>query len=150
RGLGVAQSGLARSEQWNGWLFVTPALVLLGVFMIYPILWSLWMSFQGGRGMAFSFGGFANVMRLTQDPVCLWALTNSRTCLAIQVPSMLVRALLFANALKDTKLWARSWFRTAISLPCVASLLAYSAVFRPMFAQDGIMNQMLMGLSIID
>ena len=34
----------------NGWLFIAPALVLLGLFMVYPIIWSLWMSFQTGRG----------------------------------------------------------------------------------------------------
>jgi lactose/L-arabinose transport system permease protein len=145
----VADSGLARKEQISGWLFIMPALVLLGVFMIYPILWSLWMSFQVGRGMAFSFGGLTNIMRLTQDPVFLRALTNTLTFLAIQVPIMLVLAMLFANALNDSKLWGRSLFRTAIFLPCVTSLVAYSVVFRSMFAQDGVINQFLMALHII-
>ena len=118
--------------------------------MIYPILWSLWMSFQVGRGMNFSFGGITNILRLTQDPVFIRALTNTLTFLAIQVPIMLVLALLFANALNDSKLWGRSWFRTAIFLPCVTSLVAYSVVFKSMFAQDGIINQMLMAIQLID
>ena len=126
-----------------------PALVLLGIFMIYPILWSLWMSFQVGRGMTFSFGGFTNILRLTQDPVFIRALTNTLIFLAIQVPVMLVLALLFANALNDSKLWGRGFFRTAIFLPCVTSLVAYSVVFRSMFAQDGIINQMLLALGVI-
>ncbi|MBO9588373.1 carbohydrate ABC transporter permease [Devosia sp.] len=126
-----------------------PALVLLGVFMIYPILWSLWMSFQVGRGMAFSFGGFANIVRLTQDPVFIRALTNTLTFLAIQVPIMLVLALLFANALNDSKLWGKGLFRTAIFLPCVTSLVAYSVVFRSMFAADGVINQFLLFTHII-
>jgi lactose/L-arabinose transport system permease protein len=145
----VAVSGLARKEQVSGWLFIMPALVLLGVFMVYPILWSLWMSFQVGRGMAFSFGGFTNIMRLTQDPVFLRALTNTLTFLAIQVPIMLVLAMLFANALNDSKLWGRGLFRTAIFLPCVTSLVAYSVVFRSMFAQDGVINQFLMAIHVI-
>ena len=41
--------GVRRDDEINGWLFVAPALVLLGLFMIYPILWSLWMSFQSAR-----------------------------------------------------------------------------------------------------
>ncbi|WP_417310502.1 carbohydrate ABC transporter permease [Devosia sp.] len=126
-----------------------PALVLLGIFMVYPILWSLWMSLQVGRGMNLNFGGFANIVRLTQDPVFQRALSNTLIFLAIQVPIMLVLALLFANALNDSKLWGRSLFRTAIFLPCVTSLVAYSVVFRAMYAQDGIINQMLMGLNII-
>ena len=145
----MARSNLARSEQVSGWAFVMPALVLLGIFMIYPILWSLWMSFQVGRGMTFSFGGFTNILRLTQDPVFIRALTNTLIFLAIQVPVMLVLALLFANALNDSKLWGRGFFRTAIFLPCVTSLVAYSVVFRSMFAQDGIINQMLLALGVI-
>jgi len=148
-GVGVAQSGLARREQVSGWLFVMPALVLLGIFMIYPILWSLWMSFQVGRGMAFSFGGLTNIIRLTQDPVFLRALSNTLIFLAIQVPIMLVLALLFASALNDSKLWGRGFFRTAIFLPCVTSLVAYSVIFKSMFAGDGIINQVLLGLHIV-
>jgi lactose/L-arabinose transport system permease protein len=127
-----------------------PALVLIGVFMIYPILWSLWMSFQTGRGMQLSFGGLANITRLTQDPVFLRALTNTLIFLAIQVPVMLVLALLFANALNNSSLWGRSVFRTAIFLPCVTSLVAYSVIFKSMFAGDGVINQTLLGLNIID
>ena len=145
----MAQTRLDRNEQINGWAFVMPALVLLGIFMIYPILWSLWMSFQVGRGMTFSFGGFTNILRLTQDPVFIRALSNTLIFLAIQVPVMLVLALLFANALNDSKLWGSGFFRTAIFLPCVTSLVAYSVVFRSMFAQDGIINQMLLALGVI-
>ncbi len=145
----MAQAKLGRSEQVNGWLFVMPALILLGVFMIFPILWSLWMSLQVGRGMNFSFGGFANIVRLTQDPVFIRALSNTLVFLAIQVPIMLVLALLFANALNDSRLWARGFFRTAIFLPCVTSLVAYSVIFKSMFAQDGVINQMLIGIGVI-
>ncbi|HEV7292371.1 MAG TPA: sugar ABC transporter permease [Devosia sp.] len=145
----LAQSKLARNEQVNGWLFVMPALALLGIFMIYPILWSLWMSFQTGRGMQLSFGGLANISRLTQDPVFLRALTNTLIFLAIQVPVMLVLALLFANALNNSALWGRGFFRTAIFLPCVTSLVAYSVVFKSMFSTDGIINHFLMTLHVI-
>jgi lactose/L-arabinose transport system permease protein len=147
---GVANSQIARREQINGWAFIMPALVLIGVFMIYPILWSLWMSFQTGRGMQLSFGGLANITRLTQDPVFLRALTNTLIFLAIQVPVMLVLALLFASALNNSRLWGRGFFRTAIFLPCVTSLVAYSVIFKSMFAGDGIINQTLLTLNIID
>lgn len=146
----MAQSQLARKEQFTGWAFIMPALVLIGIFMIYPILWSLWMSFQTGRGMQLSFGGLANITRLTQDPVFIRALTNTVIFLAIQVPVMLILALLFANALNDSQLWGRAFFRTAIFLPCVTSLVAYSVIFKSMFAGDGIMNQTLLFLNIID
>ena len=127
----------------NGWLFIMPAVVLLGIFMIYPIVWSLWMSFQTGRGMNFSFGGLANIERLTQDPVFLRALGTTLTFLAVQVPIMILLALLFAVALNDPKLWGRGFFRTAIFLPCVTSLVAYSILFKSMFGAEGVVNAAL-------
>ena len=145
----MATSGLARSERLNGWLFIMPALVMLGIFMVYPILWSLWMSFQVGRGMNLSFGGLTNIIRLTQDPVFQRALGNTFIFLIVQVPIMLVLALLFAALLNDPKLKWRGVFRTAIFLPCVTSLVAYSVLFRSMFATDGIINNFLLGTGIL-
>lgn len=139
----MASARLLRREHINGWLFIAPALVLLGLFLIYPIVWSLWMSFQTGRGMSFSFGGFANIQRLTQDTVFLRALGNTMIFLVVQVPIMIVLALLFAVALNDSKLWGRSFFRTAIFLPCVTSLVAYAVLFKSMFASEGVINSAL-------
>jgi lactose/L-arabinose transport system permease protein len=132
-----------RKEHINGWLFVAPALVLLGIFMIYPIVWSLWMSFQTGRGMNFSFGGFANIQRLFQDVVFVKALGNTMIFLVIQVPIMIILALLFAVALNDPKLRGRGFFRTAIFLPCVTSLVAYAVLFKSMFGAEGVINAAL-------
>ncbi|KRA50682.1 lactose ABC transporter permease [Devosia sp. Root635] len=145
----MAQARLARREHLTGWAFIAPALILLGLFMIYPIVWSLWMSFQVGKGMNLSFGGFANIERLTKDPVFLRALGNTFTFFIIQVPIMITLALLFAVALNDATLRFRGLFRTAIFLPCVASLIAYSTLFKSMFANDGVVNQALMALHVI-
>lgn len=139
---------LARSEQVNGWLFVAPALVLLGIFMIYPIIWSLWMSFQVGKGMNISFGGWANIERLVKDPVFIRALVNTCIFFVVQVPIMIVMALLFAVALNDPTLRFRGLFRTAIFLPCVTSLIAYSTLFKSMFATDGVINNTLVALHV--
>ncbi|MDP8998283.1 MAG: sugar ABC transporter permease [Pseudomonadota bacterium] len=145
----MAQTQISRREFWSGWLFSSPALALLTLFLLYPILSSLWMSFQIGKGMNLSFGGFANINRLTQDPVFLHALTNTLTFLIIQVPIMIALALLLAVSLNDSKLWGRSLFRTALFLPCVTSLVAYSVLFKSMFAVDGVVNGFLETLHII-
>ncbi|HVZ14628.1 MAG TPA: sugar ABC transporter permease [Bauldia sp.] len=139
-----AGSRLGRGEQASGWLFIAPALVLLGIFLIYPILWSLWMSFQVGKGMNLSFGGLANIARLAHDPVFIRALTNTCIFFIVQVPIMIVLALLLAVALNDSSLRGRGFFRTAVFLPCVTSLVAYSVVFKSMFAGDGIINHGLL------
>ena len=141
--------GNTTRANWTGWAFVAPALVLLGLFMVYPIFWSLWMSFQTGKGMNLKFGGFANIYRMTQDPVFLRALSNTMVFLVVQVPIMIVLALLFAVALNNPKLRGRAILRTAIFLPCVTSLVAYSVLFKSMFAVDGVVNDTLMFLHII-
>jgi lactose/L-arabinose transport system permease protein len=146
----LAQARLDRREQLTGWAFIAPALILLGLFMLYPIIWSLWMSFQVGKGMNLSFGGFANIVRLTKDPVFLRALGNTFTFFIIQVPIMITLALLFAVALNDSTLRFRGLFRTAIFLPCVTSLIAYSTLFKSMFAVDGVVNQSLMALHLVN
>ncbi len=146
----MAELAQRTKSNLTGWAFVAPAMVLLGLFMIYPILWSLWMSFQTGKGMNFKFGGFANIYRLTQDPVFLTALSNTLIFLVIQVPLMIVLALLFAVALNNPKLRGRAILRTAIFLPCVTSLVAYSVLFKSMFAADGVVNDTLMLLHIIN
>lgn len=145
----AAPSHLGRGERISGWLFIAPALILLGIFMIYPIIWSLWMSVQVGKGMNFSFGGWANIIRLTKDPVFLRALSNTCIFFVVQVPIMIFLALVFANALNDNTLRFRALFRTAIFLPCVTSLIAYSTLFKSMFATDGVVNKGLQLLHII-
>jgi lactose/L-arabinose transport system permease protein len=137
-------------ENWAGWGFIAPAMALVGLFMVYPILWSAWMSFQTGKGMMTKFGGTANIERLTQDPVFQRALGNTLLFLVIQVPIMIVLALLFAVALNNPRLRGRAILRTAIFLPCVTSLVAYSVLFKSMFALDGVVNNTLIFLYIID
>ena len=143
------RSSLQRNEQMNGWLFVMPALVLVGLFMIYPVIWSLWMSFQVGRGMNLSFGGFSNFMRLIEDPILRRALFNTFIFLIVQVPIMLTLALILASALNSPRLVGRGFFRTAIFLPCVTSLVAYSVLFKSMFAEDGVINGFLLFTHIV-
>jgi lactose/L-arabinose transport system permease protein len=133
----------------NGWLFVGPALVLIATFMIVPILHSLWMSFQQGRGMNLTFGGFANFAKLWNDPLFLTALTNTSVFFVVQVPIMLALALVMAALLNDPNLRCRGLFRTAIFLPCVTSLVAYSVLFKSMFVTDGIVNSTLMTVGLI-
>ena len=129
----VRPGGLRRYYDINGWLFTAPALILIGLFMIYPICSSLWMSFQSGRGMQLKFAGLGNIIRLWNDPVFIKALTNTFIFFIIQVPIMLTLAIIMAAALNNPNLKFRGLFRTAIFLPCVTSLVAYSVLFKSMF-----------------
>ena len=133
----------------NGWLFVSTALGLIGVFMAYPILQSLWMSLHAGQGTVVEFVGTGNVVRLASDPVFLKALQNTCIFLVIQVPIMLLLALVMASCLNMPNLRFRGLLRTAVFLPCVTSLVAYSVVFKSMFSYDGLVNHALAWLGLI-
>ncbi|MEN9896240.1 MAG: hypothetical protein RIR97_2092 [Pseudomonadota bacterium] len=144
-----SSGGVRRFYDVNGWLFVAPALVLIGLLMVYPIFYSLWMSTQGGRGMNLKFAGFDNIIRLWNDPVFIKALSNTTIFFVIQVPIMIILALILASALNDPKLKGRGLFRTAIFLPCVTSLVAYSVLFKSMFSTDGVVNSSLEMIGLI-
>ena len=145
----TSTGGVRRYYDINGWLFVGPALALIAVFMIYPIAYSLWMSFQAGRGMVMKFAGFGNIVRLWNDPVFLKALGNTTIFFVVQVPIMLTLALVLAAALNNPKIKGSGLFRTAIFLPCITSLVAYSVIFKSMFTADGVVNSALAAAHII-
>lgn len=144
------RGGLKRYYDLNGWLFIAPSILLISVFLVYPIFRSLWLSFYTGKGLMLKFGGFANIVRLWNDPVFLHALSNTVIFFVVQVPIMITLALLLAAMLNNDRLKFIDFFRTAIFLPCVASLVAYSILFKSMFAVDGVVNSALMGLGVTD
>ena len=78
------------------------------------------------------------------------ALKNTFIFLLIQVPIMLISAMLLASMLNNKSLKGKSIFITAIFLPCVTSLVAYSVLFKMMFATDGIINNFLMAINVVN
>ena len=132
-----------------GWLFVLISVAAITLFYFYPMFDALLLSFQSGMGANLEYIGLANWSRLLNDPTLRQALINTMTYLMIQVPLMIVLALFFSVILNDPDLKFRGFFRTAIFLPAVTSLVAYSVIFKYMFSVDGIVNQLLMNLNMI-
>ncbi|GEM01652.1 lactose/L-arabinose transport system permease protein [Halolactibacillus halophilus] len=132
-----------------GWLFVLISVVAITLFYFYPMFDALLLSFQSGMGANLEYVGFDNWSRLLNDPTLKQALINTMTYLMIQVPLMIVLALFFSVILNDPNLKFRGFFRTAIFLPAVTSLVAYSVIFKYMFSVDGIVNQLLINLNLI-
>ena len=131
------------------WKFIGIALILFIVFMAYPIIDSLILSFHTTKGIVSKFSGFANMKRMFGDKLFILSLKNTFTYLIVQVPIMLVLAILMASVLNSAKLRFKSFFRIAIFLPCVTSLVAYSVLFKMMFSNTGLVNNTLMNLHVI-
>ncbi len=139
-----------RTNRW-GWIFVSLSIVLITIFVFIPMIGALVMSFQTGKGVNMHFGGLINYQRILSDQTVLKAFGNTFIYLIIQVPIMIIFALIISVILNDKNLKARSFFRIAIFLPCITSLVSYSLIMKNIFSNDGLFNQMLshIGLSPI-
>lgn len=132
-----------------GWLFVTIAALMIVIFYFYPMIQALILSFQTGTGSSLSFNGLGNYKRLFTDSMFMTAVKNTFIYLLIQVPIMVLLALVLSVLLNDRGLKWKGFFRTAIFLPCITSLVAYSVIFKYLFAGDGLVNSLLLNLHLV-
>lgn len=139
---------LEKKQRVIGWFFVLLATIMIFIFYFYPILRSFVLSLQTGVGQNMTFTGLSNYKRLFADDLFKTSLQNTFIYI-VQVPIMLILALILATLLNDKNLKCRAFFRTAIFLPCATSLVSYSIIFRSMFALDGFVNAFLMKLNLI-
>lgn len=133
----------------TGWIFILPSIILIVAFVFYPMVQALITSFQTGAGNNLTFNGIGNYKRLLTDTTFRKALSNTVLYLIVQVPIMILLALVISSMLNNKRLKFKGLFRTAIFLPCVTSLVAYSIVFKSLFAADGFVNAMLMKFHLI-
>ncbi len=146
---GTNKKSFINVQNRYGWFFVSIAIVLLGVFLLYPIFHSLYLSTTSSKGIVQKFVGITNYTRLFKDQMFLIALKNTFIFFIIQVPIMLLLGLVLASILNNKSVKFRGVFRTAIFLPAVTSLVAYTVLFKMMFGLDGFINTMLLNLHII-
>ena len=118
-------------KSFKGWLYLLPALLFLGVFMIYPLIDVFVYSFEEGYNSAsqtFSGVGLYNYSYVLHDPYFLQALENTLVLVAITVPLSTGIALLISVALSSIpKL--KSLYQTIYFLPYVTNTLAVGLVF---------------------
>jgi len=134
----------------TGWSFVVIAIILISLFSFYPMIQAFFLSLQSGMGVNLEFVGFGNYVRLLQDREFITAVTNTFTYLVVQVPLMILLALIFSVILNQKGLKFKGFFRTAIFLPAITSLVAYATVFRVLFGFNGVINAILMNIGLIN
>ena len=133
----------------TGWAFLLPATILIFAMSFYPMIQAFILSFKSGIGNNLVWDGLSNYKRLLGDSVFKTALMNNFVYLIIQVPVMLILAILLAVLLNRPRLKCKGLFRTAICLPCCTSLVSYSIIFKTLFAYDGYVNTVLLHLGLI-
>lgn len=141
-----------RKKSWfaNGNFFITLPVLLITLLVFIPMVSALITSFQSGPPTNMTFNGLGNFQRMLTDSTFKKALVNTFTYLIVQVPIMLFLALVLSNILNDKKLKFKGLFRTALFLPCITSLVSYSLIMKSLFSVNGLVNQMLLNMHLVD
>ena len=134
----------------KGWLYLTPALLFLGVFLVYPLVDVLIYSFEEGYNFAsqtFWGVGFYNYSYVLHDPYFLQAVKNTFLIVLITVP-LSTGIALFLSVLLASIRPLRELFQTVYFLPYVTNTLAVGLVFMILFKKtpysDGLVNVWIM------
>jgi len=140
---------MRKTDHIKGWLYLLPAILFLGVFMVYPLIDVFVYSFEEGYNFASQtfFGtGLYNYSYVLRDPYFLAALKNTFIIVIITVPVSTILALLISLALSSIKP-LRELFQTVYFLPYVTNTLAVGLVFMILFKKtpysDGLVNMLI-------
>ncbi|MFF2652688.1 carbohydrate ABC transporter permease [Streptomyces sp. NPDC058045] len=124
------------AQNLAGWLFSTPFLVLFTVFMAFPIVATLLMSFTDfgtfhvTHPLDARFVGFDNYVKLFDDDKFLTALFNTAYFVAVGVPLTILLGLVVAVLLNNGIDRARTFFRVGFYAPVVTTIVAVAVVWR--------------------
>ncbi|MHC5770314.1 MAG: carbohydrate ABC transporter permease [Nostoc sp.] len=128
-----------------GYMFMMPTILVLGTFVVLPILYAVFLSFQKVQllgGIEYEFIGFRNFTRLAEDERVWIALRNTAEYVAIVVPTQTILALILAVTL-NSGIRGKNWWRILYFLPTVTSSAVLTLIFMWIYNTDGLLNDFL-------
>lgn len=129
------------------YLFLLPYFIFFLVFMLYPIIFSLGLSFGKYKAGDLILTGFNNFRYILSDPLFYKALKNTFVMMLIQVPLMTIIALLLACCLNKPNVIGTGVFRMLVFMPILMDSVSYSIVFGNFFNKDnGFINNFIRAL----
>lgn len=145
----------SRRETRAGFLFIAPALLLIGVFFFLPVVAGLVLSLTDfdiyaiGSTETVRFVGVKNFATLLHDPVFWKALTNTFYYVLVGAPLSVALSLAAAMLLNAKAVRFRGLFRTVYFAPVVTTLVAVAVVWRYLYhPRIGLLNQALGAIGI--
>ncbi|MFE6805145.1 carbohydrate ABC transporter permease [Streptomyces sp. NPDC057696] len=147
-----------RQGLW-GWAFVSPMVVVLGLFLALPVVMALWVSLLDWDGQSNPFSGAADFVGLDNykglfadqgltRTLFMTSLRNNLYYVLLVVPLQTALALGMALAVNQRRLKGKGAFRTAFYFPSVTSSIAVSTVFLFLFQSSGAVNNLLKWVGI--
>ena len=135
---------LVRRETISAYLFLLPSLVFFIGFVVIPMIMCVVFSFQevGLDSSATKFIGFANYVKMAQDPIFWKGFLNTVIIVVVAVPAVTAFSLWVSSAIYQMKAVTRSFFRCVFYLPVVTGTVAVTVVWKWMFnPYNGLLNQ---------
>jgi len=133
-----------QAQQRAPYIFLAPILIIFAAFVIYPFVYSIILSFTEFDAGRYVFKGVENYQKLFKDKIFVTSIKNTFFYLILQVPITIILSVVLGVLIENRFLKGKSFFRMAIFLPTVTALVAYSMIFRLIFAdQYGILNYLL-------
>lgn len=136
-------------DTFAAWIFLAPALVIMGIFLFYPIAYLLYLSFTTGSFtvVGIQWIGFANYIRLFTDSD-FWQVIGNTVyfTIATVVPTIFIPLVL--AVLLNQSIALRGVLRAAYFIPSITSLVAVGLGFRWLFQTEGPVNSWLLSLGI--
>ncbi|YAF95510.1 MAG: carbohydrate ABC transporter permease [Nodularia sp. CChRGM 3473] len=133
------------TETLAGYMFMTPTILVLGCFVILPILYAVFLSLHKVQllgGIEYEFIGLRNFTRLLEDERVRIALRNTAEYVASVVPTQTILALFLAVTLNSGIRGKNSW-RILLFLPTVTSSAVLTLIFMWIYNTDGLLNHVL-------
>ncbi|AFY36071.1 carbohydrate ABC transporter permease [Calothrix sp. PCC 7507] len=133
------------TENLGGYLFMLPTILVLGTFVVLPILYAVFLSLQKVQllgGIEYEFIGFRNFTRVVEDERVWIALRNTAEYVAIVVPTQTILALVLAVTL-NSGIRGKNWWRILYFLPTVTSSAVLTLIFMWIYNTDGLLNDFL-------
>ncbi|MCP4634674.1 MAG: sugar ABC transporter permease [candidate division Zixibacteria bacterium] len=131
-------------ENRKGYYFTSPWLITLLIFWLFPLLYSLFLSFYSidiitGEGF---FVGLGNYIRLFSDPDFLAALKNTTIFVVGTIPFTTILALIAAIAL-NSKFPLSNFFKSALVIPSITSMVVMALIFSNLYASGGYIGMLI-------
>ena len=130
-----------KRNQWEGWLYLLPTIILLAIFTIYPLFRTFFMAFcENYNYMKDSWDsiGIANFRNIFTGPDFLKYLKTTCIIVFVSVPASIIISLLIAVGLNSIKKFTKL-YQTIFFMPYVTNSIAIGMVFSVMFADDRIL-----------
>ncbi|MBF2027477.1 MAG: sugar ABC transporter permease [Oscillatoriales cyanobacterium C42_A2020_001] len=137
-------------QKFTPYLFLLPALVILGLTVFYPAVQAFYLSFtqyEYDLTQPPVWIGFKNFQRLLADPIFWQTFRNTLLYLFCVVPILVILPLALA-ILVNQKLRGIHWFRVAYYVPVIISMVVAGIAWKWLYADNGLLNQLLKVVSL--